>query len=140
MVEIYVDVVGLKTSSDAPDQKVLDLKSDSTGCSTLLRLIATNQPINHGGAFGRLAIGVQSRDMQAFDSILDAHKVTVHTPRVSLDTPGKATVEVIIIQDRDGYEVCLVGMAAFLTLAEPVAGGDLVDWAYRLSSGSHDAK
>lgn len=30
---------------------------------------------------------------------------TVHTPYVSLDTPGKATVQVVILQDPDGHEV-----------------------------------
>jgi len=41
----------------------------------------------------------------------------IHTDLVALDTPGKATVEVIILQDPDGHEVCIVGDEAFKELS-----------------------
>jgi len=41
----------------------------------------------------------------------------VHTDLVSLDTPGKATVEVVILADPDGHEVCIVGDEAFRELS-----------------------
>jgi hypothetical protein len=48
---------------------------------------------------------------------------TVLTPLVSLDTPGKATVEVVILVDPDGHEICFVGDEAFreLSLTDPAA-------------------
>ena len=41
----------------------------------------------------------------------------VHTSYVSLDTPGKATVQVVILQDPDGHEICFVGDAGFRDLS-----------------------
>jgi len=41
----------------------------------------------------------------------------IHTDLVALDTPGKATVEVVILQDPDGHEVCIVGDEAFKELS-----------------------
>ena len=41
----------------------------------------------------------------------------VHTPYVSLDTPGKATVQVVILQDPDGHEICFVGDVGFRDLS-----------------------
>ncbi|XP_065891510.1 glyoxalase domain-containing protein 4-like isoform X2 [Dysidea avara] len=40
------------------------------------------------------------------------------TPLVSLDTPGKATVEVVILADPDGHEICFVGDEAFRELSQ----------------------
>ena len=40
------------------------------------------------------------------------------TPLVSLDTPGKATVQVVILADPDGHEICFVGDEAFRELSK----------------------
>ncbi len=40
------------------------------------------------------------------------------TPLVSLDTPGKATVEVVILADPDAHEICFVGDEAFRELSQ----------------------
>ncbi|KAK1899957.1 Glyoxalase domain containing protein 4 [Dissostichus eleginoides] len=49
---------------------------------------------------------------------------------VSLDTPGKATVEVVILSDPDGHEICFVGDEAFsqLSMVDP-KGNELLDKA-----------
>ena len=41
----------------------------------------------------------------------------LHTDWVQLDTPGKATVEVVILKSNDGHEVCVVGDEAFVELS-----------------------
>uniref|UniRef100_A0A8C5PCR8 VOC domain-containing protein n=1 Tax=Leptobrachium leishanense TaxID=445787 RepID=A0A8C5PCR8_9ANUR len=40
------------------------------------------------------------------------------TPLVSLDTPGKATVQVVILADPDGHEISFVGAEAFEELSQ----------------------
>ena len=42
---------------------------------------------------------------------------SVKTPLVSLDTPGKATVQVVILSDPDDHEICFVGDEAFRELS-----------------------
>jgi hypothetical protein len=53
---------------------------------------------------------------------------TILTPLVSLDTPGKATVEVVILADPDGHEICFVGDEGFreLSRVDPKAD-ELID-------------
>ena len=41
----------------------------------------------------------------------------LHTDHVKLETPGKETVEVVILQTLDGHEVCVVGDEAFRELS-----------------------
>uniref|UniRef100_A0A8C5LYF1 Glyoxalase domain-containing protein n=1 Tax=Leptobrachium leishanense TaxID=445787 RepID=A0A8C5LYF1_9ANUR len=56
-------------------------------------------PVDHGTAFGRIAFKIL-------------------TPLVSLDTPGKATVQVVILADPDGHEISFVGAEAFEELSQ----------------------
>ena len=54
----------------------------------------------------------------------------IQTPLVSLDTPGKATVQVVILSDPDSHEICFVGSEAFeeLSWVDPKAD-ELLDGA-----------
>ena len=47
---------------------------------------------------------------------------------MKLDTPGKATVEVVILADPDGYEICYVGDKGFRDLSkiDPLSDGELI--------------
>jgi hypothetical protein len=47
---------------------------------------------------------------------------SIPTPLVSLPTPGKATVQVVILADPDGQEICFVGSEAFDELSRKVRG------------------
>ncbi len=49
---------------------------------------------------------------------VEAAGYSVHTPFVSLDTPGKATVQVVILNDPDGHEICFVGDEGFRDLSK----------------------
>lgn len=46
------------------------------------------------------------------------------TPLISLDTPGKATVRVIILADPDGHEICFVDDESFRQLSQVDPGSD----------------
>lgn len=61
---------------------------------------------------------------------MDANKETILTRLISLDTPGKATVEVVILADPDGHEICFVGQKGFeqLSKVDP-KGNDLLEEA-----------
>lgn len=55
--------------------------------------------------FGRIAFATPGSYLKQLESDILEAGYTVHTPYVSLDTPGKATVQVVILQDPDGHEV-----------------------------------
>lgn len=51
-------------------------------------------------------------------------KNTILTPLLSLDTPGKATVRVLILADPDGHEICFVDNESFTALSEEIPNSE----------------
>uniref|UniRef100_A0A8B9TPR2 Glyoxalase domain containing 4 n=1 Tax=Anas platyrhynchos TaxID=8839 RepID=A0A8B9TPR2_ANAPL len=58
------------------------------------------------------------------EALMKKENQKILTPLVSLDTPGKATVQVIILADPDGHEICFVGDEAFRDLSKVDPNGD----------------
>lgn len=104
----------------------------------VVELVESGEVIDHAVAIGRLAIAVPAAQMDIIEKRVAENKERVHTKRIKLDTPGKATVEVVILLDRDGYEICIVGSEAFYELCQPVPGGEFIDWQQRIESGSKE--
>lgn len=106
--------------------------------------------VEHADAFGRIAFATAENPATLYASLLESKVVVasdaeasaatssqgrvVHAP-VRLETPGKADVDVVILGDPDGYEVCLVGMAGFCELATHRPGDDFINWAARAARG-----
>ncbi|XP_027194074.2 glyoxalase domain-containing protein 4 [Dermatophagoides pteronyssinus] len=81
-------------------------------------LIAGNQPIRHEKAYGRIAFACPESELSQIQERMLANKQTILTKLVSLDTPGKATVQVVILADPDGHEICFVGDEGFSKLSQ----------------------
>jgi len=103
----YVDVLGMALLHN--DEDATGNKSERVGyvaTQTQLEFYERKDkigvPIQHEAAFGRVAIGTKSGPKHIFDKVTAANGIVQHGP-VSLDTPGKATVEVVIVQDSDKY-------------------------------------
>ncbi|KAG5269356.1 hypothetical protein AALO_G00201090 [Alosa alosa] len=86
--------------------------------------------VDHGTAFGRIAFSCPREQLPDIEALMKKENQKIPTPLVSLDTPGKATVEVVILADPDGHEICFVGDEAFrqLSMMDPI-GNDLLDKA-----------
>lgn len=65
------------------------------------------EKVNHGKAFGRIAFSCPSSQLQQIESEVKAAGRTILTPFVSLDTPGKATVQVVILADPVNYQLLI---------------------------------
>eukprot|EP00092_Neocalanus_flemingeri_P007548 GFUD01008146.1.p1 GENE.GFUD01008146.1~~GFUD01008146.1.p1 ORF type:complete len:297 (+),score=98.25 GFUD01008146.1:45-935(+) len=90
--------------------------------STQASLVLVTQPsVDHAKAAGRIAFSIPASQLPATQEKMVAAATTILTPLVSLDTPGKATVQVVILADPDGQEICFVGAEAFkeLSLVDP---------------------
>ncbi|TNN12148.1 Glyoxalase domain-containing protein isoform 1 [Schistosoma japonicum] len=83
-----------------------------------LKLISIQKPVDHASAFGRIAFACPSAQLPILQELMDKENETILTRLVSLDTPGKATVQVIILADPDGHEICFVGDEAFRQLSQ----------------------
>ncbi|KAM4589548.1 glyoxalase domain-containing protein 4 [Fundulus diaphanus] len=100
------------------------------GCTCKLELRDVGGKVDHGTAFGRIAFACPREQLPAIEALMKKENQKILTPLVSLDTPGKATVEVVILADPDGHEICFVGDEAFrqLSAVDP-EGNELLDKA-----------
>ena len=89
-----------------------------------------------GKAYGRIAFSIESIDPVV--AAVTASGDTIHTAPVALPTEGKATVHVVILADRDNYEICFVGDEGFRELSQLKEGDERIDWAQRRENGSRD--
>ncbi|XP_053678096.1 glyoxalase domain-containing protein 4 [Anopheles nili] len=82
-----------------------------------LRQLAAGKALDRAKAYGRIAFAVPHAEQPRIDELVRAAGGTVLTPLISLDTPGKATVRVIILADPDGHEICFVDEEGFSELS-----------------------
>ena len=85
------------------------------------------ESIDRAEAFGRIAFAVPFDTQPKIDELIQENQKTILTPLVVLDTPGKASVRVIILADPDGHEICFVDDEGFsqLSALDPNSDADL---------------
>jgi len=62
--------------------------------------------IDHAEAYGRIAFAIPTNELAPLQALMEDKKQTILKKSVSLDTPGKATVSVVILADPVSIE-CL---------------------------------
>ncbi|KAL0842234.1 hypothetical protein ABMA28_014392 [Loxostege sticticalis] len=92
-----------------------------------LELVDIGGPVNRAKAYGRIAFACPFDVQPIIDKKIQEANETILTPLISLDTPGKATVRVIILADPDGHEICFVDDESFrqLSQVDPNSDADL---------------
>jgi len=113
-VAFWKDLCGMTLFSKEDKKATLGYAEDQ--CS--LELVDIGGKVDHGTAFGRIAFSCPRAELPGIQDALKSANQTILTPLVSLDTPGKATVEVVIPADPDGHEICFVGDEAFRELSQ----------------------
>jgi hypothetical protein len=108
---VYESSVKAKTFGFGPSQAKVEL-------------MEINQPINRAKAYGRIAFACPYEQQPGISKLIQEAGQKILTPLVSLDTPGKATVRVIILADPDGHEICFVDDEGFRQLSQFDPEGD----------------
>uniref|UniRef100_A0A8C5R130 VOC domain-containing protein n=1 Tax=Leptobrachium leishanense TaxID=445787 RepID=A0A8C5R130_9ANUR len=72
-------------------------------------------PVDHGTAFGRIAFACPKEELPHIEEQMK--KKEPENPN-SPCTPGKTTVQVVILADPDGHEISFVGAEAFEELSQ----------------------
>lgn len=92
-----------------------------------IKFVKINEAIDRAEAFGRIAFAVPYETQPIIDKMIQKNEKKILTPLVVLDTPGKASVRVIILADPDGHEICFVDEEGFTALSEfdPKSEADL---------------
>ncbi len=91
--------------------------------------------VHHAADFGRIAFAHPT--IHTVYEAIRQSRDTIQNAPVVLHTQGKADVEVIILKDRDGHEICFVGEAGFNDLSKPQPGAEIINWKQR--SAIHEA-
>lgn len=88
-----------------------------------LRFVLSKEPIDRAKAYGRVAFECPASELPDIEKRARAGDHKVLTPLTRLDTPGKATVSVVILADPDGHEICFVDAESFrhLSAVDPEA-------------------
>ncbi|XP_022209194.1 glyoxalase domain-containing protein 4 [Drosophila obscura] len=94
------------------------------GLQAALQLTQISDPINRAKAYGRIAFAVPSATQPPLHEAVKAAGGTVLKPLITLDTPGKATVSVLILADPDGHEICFVDEEGFSQLSQVEPDGE----------------
>lgn len=89
-----------------------------------LKINEISGSLNRAKAYGRIAFAVPKAIQPKIDETIKAQKGSILTPLITLDTPGKATVTVIILADPDGHEICFVDEEGFSELSAMEEDGD----------------
>ncbi|CAG7726060.1 unnamed protein product, partial [Allacma fusca] len=121
----YSQLLNLKIYDQGKDYAVLGYHENQAK----IEMKQIEGPVRREAAFGRTAFSCPREQLANIEKAVNQANETILTPLVSLDTPGKATVEVVILADPDGHEICFVGDEAFRELSQidPSASDKLLD-------------
>ena len=75
------------------------------------------ESVDHAQAYGRVAFSLPTEELRPLEQKAKDAGYTILTPFVTLATPGKADVSVVIFADPDGHEICFVGEEGFNELS-----------------------
>lgn len=113
-IDYWNGILGLKIYSQDDNKVLLGFSDDQTK----LELEDIGTTVEHAKAYGRIAFSCPFKEQPQIDEKIKATNHKILTPLISLDTPGKATVRVIILADPDGHEICFVDDEGFRKLSE----------------------
>lgn len=97
-VKFWKELLEMKMVAETENEAVLNYDPEK---QANLRLVSTNGlPVDHAAAFGRIAFALPTLDLPPLEAKVNAAGLGhVKTPLVVLDTPGKADVQVVILED-----------------------------------------
>ncbi|XP_070152791.1 glyoxalase domain-containing protein 4 [Polyergus mexicanus] len=114
-IAYWKDILGLKIF-DQKDKSVLMGYSED---QAKLEFEDIGTEVNHAKAYGRIAFSVPLSEQPMIQKTIKESGNKILTDLITLDTPGKASVRVIILADPDGHQICFVDDEGFKQLSIP---------------------
>lgn len=87
------------------------------GSHVKLELKCIGGKLDRAEAYGRIAFSTPLADLPVIENKVREGGYKILTPMLKLDTPGKASVTVVILADPDGHEICFVDDENFRQLS-----------------------
>lgn len=83
-----------------------------------IELVQSGGAIDHATAMGRLAFSYPEEEQPTLEKkMAESKQGTIINKLIKLDTPGKATVQVVVLGDVDGHEIAFVGDEGYRKLS-----------------------
>ncbi|XP_015114094.1 glyoxalase domain-containing protein 4 [Diachasma alloeum] len=114
-ISYWRDILNLKVYDQKDKTVLLGFGDDQAK----LELKDIGTPINHAKAYGRIAFAVPHAEQPEIQKKIKESGHQILTDLITLETPGKASVRVIILADPDGHEICFVDEEGFRQLSVP---------------------
>ncbi|CDW52663.1 Glyoxalase 2 domain containing protein [Trichuris trichiura] len=105
---VTLRVRDLNESRDYYEQ-ILGMKSSNIENDSISLAFSDDQDFDPGEGCGRTAFACPTNELASIEEAAKQAEYNVLTSLTELDTPGKATVSVVILADPDGHEICCVG-------------------------------
>ncbi|EDV95119.1 glyoxalase domain-containing protein 4 [Drosophila grimshawi] len=119
-LQYWNELLGMKIVSETKESAWLNYGEKQAK----LRLTHLTDPLDRAKAYGRIAFAIPaSTQKPLFESVQNAGG-TILKSLITLDTPGKASVTVIILADPDGHEICFVDEEGFSQLSQVEPDGN----------------
>ncbi|KAH8392953.1 hypothetical protein KR200_001331 [Drosophila serrata] len=106
------------------DENNQSLRLSYGGNQASLQITEIKEPLDRAKAYGRIAFAIPSAKQPPLHEAVKAVGGSILKPLITLDTPGKATVSVLILADPDGHEICFVDEEGFRELSKVEPDGD----------------
>ena len=106
-IAFWVDTLGFLEIDCGDNWATLSCSAKSA--TLRLKQLTHGEKLHRGTGYGRIALSCPTADLEPLQETIQEAGYMVQTPMVSLETPGKATVTVVIVADPDGHEICFVG-------------------------------
>ncbi|XP_066602947.1 glyoxalase domain-containing protein 4 [Prorops nasuta] len=114
-INYWKDILGLKVFEETSKSVLLGYSEDQAK----LEFKEIDTTVNHAKAYGRIAFSVLYIEQPDIQKKIKDTGNKILTDLITLDTPGKASVRVIILADPDGHEICFVDDEGFRQLSLP---------------------
>jgi predicted enzyme related to lactoylglutathione lyase len=126
-VDYYTNVLGMIVFESTESATLVGYSKQSTKIQ--LVQLPQGSSVDHADSFGRIAFGNPEVE-RTYERVVSAGDAVINPP-IRLETPGKASVVVSILRDRDGNEICMVNDDDFRALCRLKPGDELINWTSR---------
>uniref|UniRef100_A0A1I7TT19 Glyoxalase domain-containing protein 4 n=1 Tax=Caenorhabditis tropicalis TaxID=1561998 RepID=A0A1I7TT19_9PELO len=94
-----------------------------------LEIVQSAEKIDRKTGFGRIAFSYPGDKLQSLQDKVKSSSGKIINELLTLNTPGKADVQVVILADPDDHEICFVGDEGFreLSKVDPSAEKELME-------------
>uniref|UniRef100_A0A674ACD2 Glyoxalase domain containing 4 n=1 Tax=Salmo trutta TaxID=8032 RepID=A0A674ACD2_SALTR len=125
-------LLGTKVKEGNEEKKTVLMLFAETQCKLELHNIVGT--VDHGTAFGQIAFSFPCEQLTDLEALMMKGNHKTLTLLVSLDSPGKATVQVVIWTDSDAHEISLLSYWDPNVLTRIVKQGTFDKWGHFTSA------